>query len=92
MADLILPSAKLGVIHRLGEIMTTDMQSGVLVFVRDDKVVQQFRKGGAVVFEIEYGEKQMAQMADFFRRGVDMIQQQGGSGLPETKIVAGQRG
>lgn len=87
MSDLILPSAKLGVIHRLGEIMTSDFKNGVSVFVRDDRVVLRVMKAGAITEEVEFGEKQISQIAGFFKAGADMIERQGGSGLPESRIV-----
>ena len=90
MSDLILPSARLGVVHCVGEIMTADFRNGVSVFVRDDRVVQRIMKDGQITEEVAFGETQMVQMAEFFRRGADMIQKQGGSGLPASRIVPGQ--
>ncbi len=90
MSGLILPDATLGVVHRLGEIISPDFKNGVAVFVRSDVVVFRTMRDGAVVNEVEFGEKQTGQMAEFFKRGADMIERQGGSGLPETRTVKAQ--
>lgn len=88
--SIILPNATLGVVHRLGEIMSPDFKNGVAVFVRGNMTVLRIMRDGAVINEVEFGEKQTGQMAEFFRRGADMVERQGGSGLPESRTVKAQ--
>ncbi len=66
MPEIILPKAKLGVVHRLGEIILADLKNGIAVFVRDDQIVQRVYRDGQVMSEVAFGEKQMTQMAEFF--------------------------
>jgi hypothetical protein len=87
VSGLILPSATLGVVHRLGEIMTPDFKDGVCLFVRDNLVTLRVFKDGAKFYEVSFGEGQAGQMAEFFKRGADMIERQGGSGLPQSRLV-----
>ena len=87
---IILPNATLGVVHRIGEIMTPDFKNGVAVFVRGNMLVERTMRNGIVVNEVEFGEKQVGQMAEFFKQGADMIERQGGSGLPESRVVETQ--
>jgi hypothetical protein len=90
MSGLILPNATLGVVHRIGEIMSPDFKNGVCLFVRDNLVTLRIFKDGAKFYEVSFGEAQCSQMAEFFKRGADMIERQGGSGLPESRTVKAQ--
>lgn len=90
MSGLILPTATLGVVHRVGEIMTPDFKNGVALFVRDNLLVQRHFKDGEKFYEVAFGEAQCAQMAEFFKRGSDMIERQGGSGLPASRVAKAQ--
>lgn len=85
--SIILPSATLGVVHRLGEIMTPDLKDGVSFFVRGDLMVLRIFKGGEKFYEVEFGETQTEMVAEFSRRGADMIASHGGSGLPPSRVV-----
>ncbi|MBN8960581.1 MAG: hypothetical protein J0H71_05570 [Rhizobiales bacterium] len=87
MSGLILPNATLGVIHRIGEIMSPDFKNGVCVFVRDNLVTLRIFKDGAKFYEVSFGEAQCGQMAEFFKRAADLIERQGGSGLPPSKLA-----
>jgi hypothetical protein len=88
MSGLILPNATLGVVHPVGEILTKDFRSGVVVFVRENMTVFRFLKDGQKMHDIEFGGEQTEQMAEFFKKAADMISKQGGSGLPPTRVVA----
>jgi hypothetical protein len=87
---LILPNATLGVVHRLGEIMSADFKNGVCLFVRGNLCVLRIFKDGEKFYEVEFGEHQTEQMAGFFGKGADMIARHGGSGLPPPVDAAPQ--
>lgn len=87
MSELIVPAATLGVVHRVGEIMSPDFRNGVAVFVRDNLVHLVVYRDGTKFDEVAFGEAQCGQMAEFFKCAADMIQRQGGSGLPPSKLA-----
>jgi hypothetical protein len=86
--SLIIPSeARLGFVRQIGEILSGDFRNGVSVYVRDNLGILRIIKDGQKFYEVELGEKQTADMAEFWRQASDMLSKAGGSGLEPTKIV-----
>lgn len=85
--SIILPNATLGVTHPLGEIMTADLKNGVVWLVRGNLMVLRIFKDGRKFYEVEFGDNQADKIAEFTRRGADMLKKSGGSGLPEQRLV-----